>query len=125
MGSEEVTISQALHTLILCENSQTDEISGLLRQLWEIENPRTSHDQPVLNPDEQCALEQVQKSLKYLDGRYQVALPRKKNVPDLPDNYDMALRRLYNTEKQLLKNPEIAAVENKKMYSFPPEKAFG
>ena len=84
------------------------EISGLLRQFWEIENPRTSHDQPVLNPDEQCALEQVQKSLKYLDGRYQVALPwKKKNVPDLPDNYDMALRRLYSTEKRLRKNPEI------------------
>ena len=26
------------------------------------------------------------------------------NVPDLLDNYDMALRRLYNTEKRLLKN---------------------
>lgn len=101
--------SSFTHTYFVREQSDTDEISGFLRQFWEIESPRTSHDRPVLNPDEQCALEQVQKSLEYLEGRYQVALPWKKNVPDLPDNYDMALRRLYNTEKRLLKNPEIAA----------------
>ena len=118
MGSEEVSISQASHTPILCENSQTDEISGLQRQFWEIENPRTSHDRPVLNPDEQCALEQVQTSLKYLDGRYQVTLPWKKNVPDLPDNYDMALRRLYNTEKRLLKNPEIAGAYSENITQY-------
>ena len=69
-----MTISQASHTPI---SSDTDEISGLLRQIWEIENPRTTHDRPVQNPDEQCALEQMEKSLKYVDGRYQVALPWK------------------------------------------------
>ena len=73
------------------EQSDTNEISSLLRQFWEIEKPSTSHDRPVLNPDEHCALEQVEKSLKYLDGRYQVALPWKENATDLPDNYDMAL----------------------------------
>ena len=92
------------HTYFVREQSDTNEISHLLRQFWEIENHRTTHDRLVLNPDEQCAFEQVQKSLKYLDGRYQVALPWKRNVPDLPDSYDMALRRLYNTERRLLKN---------------------
>ena len=56
--------SSFAHTYFVREQSDTDEISGLLRQFWEIENPRTSRDQPVLNPDEQCALEQVEKSLK-------------------------------------------------------------
>ena len=51
----------------------------------------------------------MEKSFKYLDGRYQVALPWEQDVPDLPDIYDMALRRLCNTEKRLLKNPEIEA----------------
>ena len=100
------------------EQSDTDEISGLLRQFWEIENPRTSLDQPVLNPDEQCTLEQVVKSLKYVDGRYQVALPWKENVPDLPDNYDMALRRLCNTERSLLENPEIAAAYSENITQY-------
>ena len=100
------------------EQSDTDEISGLLRQFWEIENPSTSHDRPVLKSDEQCALEQMEKSLKYLNGRYQVALPWKENVPDLPDNYGMALRRLCNTEKRLLKNPEIAAAYSENINQY-------
>ena len=110
--------SSFAHTYFVREQSDTDEISGLLRQFWELENPRTTHDRPVLNPDEQCALEQVEKSLKYVDGRYQVALPWKENVPDLPDNYDMALRRLCNTEKRLLKNPEIAAAYSKNITQY-------
>ena len=60
----------------------------------------------------------MEKSLKYLDGRYQVALPWKENVPDLPGNYDMALRRLYNTEKRLLKNPEIAAAYSENITQY-------
>ena len=89
-----------------------------LRSLWEIENHSTSLDRPLLNPDEQCALEQVEKSLKYWDGRYQVALPWKQDVSNLPDNYDMALRRLYNTEKRLLKNPEIAAAYSENITQY-------
>ena len=72
----------------------------------------------VLNPDEQRALEQVKKFLKYVDGRYQMALPWKESVPDLPDNYDMALRRLCNTEKHLLKNPEIAAAYSENITQY-------
>ena len=110
--------SSFAHTYLVREHSDADEISGLLRQFWQIENPRTSRDRTVLNPDEQCALEQVEKSLKYLDGRYQVALPWKEKVPDLPENYDMALRRLGNTEKRLLKNPEIAAAYSENITQY-------
>ena len=110
--------SSFAHTYFVREQSDADEISGLLRQFWEIENPRTSRDRTVLNRDEQCALEQVEDSLKYLDGRYQVALPWKENVPDLPDNYHMALCRLYNTEKRLLKNPEIAAAYSENITQY-------
>ena len=53
-----------------------------------------------------------------MDGRYQVALPWKENVPDLPDNYDMALRRLCNIERRLLKNPEIAAAYSENITQY-------
>ena len=62
--------SSFTRTYFVREESDTDEISHLQRKFWEIENHRTTHDRLVLNPDEQCALEQVQRSLKYLDGRY-------------------------------------------------------
>jgi len=53
-----------------------------------------------------------------LDGKYQVALPWKENIPDLPDNYDIALRRLCNTEKRLLKNPDIAAAYSENITQY-------
>ena len=49
--------SSFAHTYFVREQSDTDEISGLLRQFWEIENPRRTHDRPVQNPDKQCAIE--------------------------------------------------------------------
>ena len=47
-----------------------------------------------------------------------MALPWKQDLPDLPDNYDMALRRLCNTEKGLLKNPEIAAAYSENITQY-------
>ena len=92
------------------KNTDTDQISRLLRGLWEIESYGTLPNRPVISPEEQCALEKVEKSLKYVDGRYQVGIPWKEDNPVLPDNYEMALRRLINTEKRLLKSPEVADV---------------
>ena len=71
-----------------------------------------------MNPEERSALQQVETSLKYADGRYQVAITWKENVPDLPDNYGMAFRRLCNTEKSLLKNPEIAAAYSENISQY-------
>ena len=53
-------------------------------------------------------LENTEVSTKFRDGRYEVAIPWKEHRPELTENYDMALRRLENTEKKLAKNPEIA-----------------
>ena len=47
-----------------------------------------------------------------------MALPWKANVPDLPDNYCMAPRRFCNTEKRLLKNPEIAAAYSENIIQY-------
>ena len=43
-----------------------------------------------------------------MEGRYQVAIPWKKNTTLPQDNYEMALRRLEGTEHRLLKRLEIA-----------------
>ena len=60
-----------------------------------------------MTTDEKASLEKLEESIRYIDGIYQVAIPSKDDEPALPNNYEMALRRLLNTEKWLLKNPEI------------------
>ncbi|MCG8047834.1 MAG: hypothetical protein N0E48_19785, partial [Candidatus Thiodiazotropha endolucinida] len=62
--------------------------------------------------EEQSALKKVQQSMTYDNQMYRVAIPWKERTPVLPDNYTMALRRLENTEKRLMRSPDIA-----KMYA--------
>ena len=96
------------HTYFVREQQEnSEEISNLLRRFWEIENYATSTEFHPLTTDEKASLEKLEESIRYIDGRYQVAIPWKHDEPALPNNYQMTLRRLLDTEKQLLKNPEI------------------
>ena len=69
-----------------------------------------------MTTDEKASLEKLE-SIRYVDGRYQVAIPWKDDEPALPNNYEMALRRILNTEKRLLKNPEIGEAFTNKLTS--------
>ena len=89
------------------QQENSGEISNLLRRFWEIENYGTSTEFHQLTTDKKASLEKLEESIRYVDGRHQVAIPWKDDEPTLPNNYEMALRRLLNTEKRLLKNPEI------------------
>ena len=72
-----------------------DEINASLKKFWEVENSGVNvNKQEILTPDEKKALSQVQNSLKFVDGRYQLEVPWKNERPVLPDNYTMALKRL-------------------------------
>jgi len=53
-------------------------------------------------------MEKVKRTLKFVNGRYQVGIPWKGNSPLLQNNYKMAFRRLQNTEQRLFKTPNIA-----------------
>ena len=95
------------HTYFVRENNDTYEISRVLRGLWEIESYRTLPNRSVISPEKQCAPEKVEKSLKYVDGRYQVGIPWKEDNPVLPDNYEMALRRTDKNGEAPIKKPRI------------------
>ena len=53
--------------------------------------------------ESRVTLKKVEKSLKFVDGRYQVSIPWKDNSSLLQDNFEMAYRRLQCTEKRVLK----------------------
>ncbi len=53
-------------------------------------------------------MKQDEKSLRYEDGHYCVGIPWKPDQPVLPDNRRMAIKRLENTEKRLIKSPAVA-----------------
>lgn len=62
--------------------------------------------------DEQIALKKVEQSIIYENQMYRDCISWKTNEPALTNNYEMALRRLENTEKRLRKSPDIAHAYN-------------
>ena len=86
--------------------SDSDQLSSLVHQYWDIEEP-TSSKTYIVNPDEKLARDTVANSLTFVDGHYSVGMPWKSGKCLLPDNYSMALQRLQNTEKKLQKSPEL------------------
>jgi len=65
----------------------------VLRKFWEIDGSGMT-DLPFVSKDEQLFLERARKSVRFTEGYYQIALPWKQEMLQLPDNYKMALNRL-------------------------------
>ena len=78
-----------------------------MRSFWKIESSGTL-SLPLLSKLDSVVLESTASSLTYCpDGHYSVGIPWKDSVSVLYDNYQMALKRLKNTEKRLKNNPEV------------------
>ena len=84
----------------MCEPYQDTNIN--LRQFWEIEKMQ-EHDTPPMPQKDREILEETARSPILVDDRYQVKLPWKKTTPEIPQSYDMALRRLESIERKLKK----------------------
>ena len=109
-GSEH---QQAIHTnfaytYFMKDTSEIEKINATLKQFWEIENVTSPDEMPMVRTEDQLAMKKVENSLTYDNQMYRVGIPWVKNKPVLPDNYEMALSRLENTEKRLKKSPDVA-----------------
>ena len=88
------------------------EDSGRLR-LWDINRV------PRIDRRRKNALHKLEKSIKHVSGRYQVAISWKDDEPLLPDNYDMTRRRLGNTEKKRSrKDPKIGKAYTDNIHQY-------
>ena len=80
-----------------------DQLSSLLNRCWDIDDSK-DHFPTSLDP----ASEAVQESLSFDKGRYTMGLPWKADRRELPDNRDMAMKRLEGTEKWLKRSLQVA-----------------
>ena len=94
-------------------NQVDTDLNKTLQKFWEIDTSGSfAQKETSLSPEDSYALREVRQSLKFENGRYEVAMPWKPNAPELPNNYDMALNRLKSTERRLLKNEDIVKAYN-------------
>ena len=80
-----------------------DEINVTLKRFWEVETYPCMPEMQVVTKKEKLALEQVQFPINYDGERYEVQVACLRSRPLLENNYKIALKRLQNTEKRLLK----------------------
>ena len=85
--------------------SQEEQLSEMVRKFWAIEEY-----QPVktVKPDEQEAMRIAESTCTQQGERYEIGLPWKTGRLTLPNNYQMARKRLEGTERRLMKKPELA-----------------
>ena len=86
-------------------DDSSESINDSLKRFWEVES--NSSVANSLSVDDQVVVNFVKSSLCYTDGKYQVEIPWKDGPPILPSNYDMAIKRLENTEQRLQKDAVV------------------
>ena len=84
-----------------------DDLNVTLRRFWEIDNSGMESS-PAMTKQESFILKKTEESIIFSEGQYQIAIPWKEDKLQLPDNYKVALNRLQNLERRLLKNPQMA-----------------
>ena len=95
-------------TFFVKDQSSLDRLNTNLKRFWEIEEEPSMHETPVIRFEEKLAMQTAKSSVRYENQMYLIGVPWKEKQPVLPDNYDMALKRLENTEKRLKRSPDIA-----------------
>ena len=84
-------------------------IDQTLKRFWEIEKCGTEAQEARVYNEENAALRKMEDSISYdaKKQRYKIVIPWKDDHPHLPDNYQMAVTRLLNTEQKLIKKEHL------------------
>ena len=79
-----------------------------LERLWNTNFKESeSYDKVSPSVEDNKALRVMEDSVKLVDGHFQVALPWRKDPPDIPNNKIMAERRLRFLRNRLMKDTEL------------------
>ena len=82
-------------------------LDQLVRKFWEMEDSGISHSKTESKQFD--ITDMIEESLIYEYGHYSISIPWKEDTPSLPDNYNMAVKRLQNTEKRPQRDPTLAS----------------
>nr|XP_054773349.1 uncharacterized protein LOC129281437 [Lytechinus pictus] len=92
-----------------CEVNFIDLESGLdeqVRRFWEVEGNSFQGDKPMSLNDKKT-IEIWQKTIKKVDGHFQLAIPFKESPPQLENNRSVAEQRLNSLGRRLRSDPEL------------------
>jgi len=111
VGPVEPERKQGNTTMFTFHTADLQNLDQNLQKFWEVENEGIQKASNM-SPKNQGILEKAEESVHFTEGHYEVSLPWKQEQKELPDNYEMAKKRLESTEKRLEKDPVVKEVYN-------------
>ena len=94
---------------LLCSQlaDQHQMLMKLIKRFWDIDSAGIYTQKTVVDADEKAALKKAENCFRFIDGRYEIGIPWKEEFHQMGNNHNMAMKRLQNTEKRLLKKPDL------------------
>lgn len=102
---------------MVCCMAHTETLEEMVNNQFKLENFDVNEDKNEVENSK--VVEFAEKTLKKVDGHYEVCLPWKENVTTLPDSLPLAKQRLLHLERTLLKDNKL-----KNSYKSQMEKLF-
>ena len=85
---------------------ENNDVTTSLRRFWELESIGiTEAENPTMSQEEEYAVAEFNKGLKFDGQNYEVQLPWRKDHPRLENNYAQPVKRLESIEKRLKRDP--------------------
>ena len=98
-------------TLFTTSRTAVNKINSTMK-FWDMDSAGTFSRITVVDTYEKDALKKAENSFKFIDGRYYIGVPWKEDSHEMLNNHKMAMKQLQNTEKCLLKNPELKVYDD-------------
>ena len=106
MDSEHLIGESALSNLARADES----LDAQVEQFWKIETSEAlANSLPQFSVDDKRAVDIWERSVEVVEGHYQLDIPFKSKLPNLPDNRIVAGKRLQSLAHQFRKDPELHA----------------
>ena len=103
--SDEAT---SLTTISAFVQTKTDmRLDNLVEQFWKIDMGDIAAEESALSKDDHKVLQLWDDTTVVTQGHYEMKIPFRNESPGLPDNYDVAKRRLDQLSRRLSKNPDL------------------
>lgn len=83
----------------------------IVKLMWDLDLVGLKNLSELDTEYEERALEQFYKSIKFIDGRYEVHWPWRTYPPNLNENFGLAIGRLRALLKKLNQNEELPTIK--------------
>ena len=85
-----------------------ERLDAQVEQFWKLETSEAlANSLPQFSVDDKKAVDIWERSLEVVDGHYQMDIPVKSKLPNLPDNRVVAEKRLKSLTSRFLRDPEL------------------